>query len=212
MLTVCYAIKGGSGTTVVAAALALSAGSDTLLIDLGGDLPALFAIQSGDSPGITDWLDADADVDAAAIEDLGHRVSDHLTVVARGSGPLPPVSERWSTLATWLAGRQGPTIVDAGTGEPSPALAAAAGALLLVTRPCYLAIARAARSAAAPTGVVVVDESGRALGRRDVAAALGIPVLARIPFDPKLARAVDAGMLACSVPRGLGRRLRKLAA
>ena len=37
MVTICWAAKGGSGTTVVTAALALSSASPTLLVDLDGD-------------------------------------------------------------------------------------------------------------------------------------------------------------------------------
>ncbi len=40
-LTVCYAVKGGSGTTVTAAAIALADPGDSLLVDLDGELPAV---------------------------------------------------------------------------------------------------------------------------------------------------------------------------
>lgn len=44
MLVVCWLPKGGVGTSVVAAALALRAaadGTETLLVDLAGDQPAI---------------------------------------------------------------------------------------------------------------------------------------------------------------------------
>ena len=44
MITVCWAAKGGSGTTVVAAAMAIAAPTPTLLIDLAGDVPAVLGV------------------------------------------------------------------------------------------------------------------------------------------------------------------------
>ena len=45
-----------------------------------------------------------------------------------------------------------------------------------------------------PTGVVLIDEPGRALTSRDVEHALGVPVVAEARLDPAVARAVDAGL------------------
>ena len=56
MITVCWAAKGGSGTTVVAAAMAIAATTPTLLIDLAGDVPAVLGIPEPDGPGVFDWL------------------------------------------------------------------------------------------------------------------------------------------------------------
>ena len=43
-VTVCWAAKGGSGTTVVAATLALSCPTESLLVDLDGELPAVLGL------------------------------------------------------------------------------------------------------------------------------------------------------------------------
>ncbi len=91
------------------------------------------------------------------------------------------------------------------------ALAAGAEVSLLVLRPCYLALRRALAAPVRPSGVVLVTESGRALGRRDVEEVLGVPVRAQVPVEESVARAVDAGMLARRVPRSLERALRPLA-
>jgi hypothetical protein len=64
-----------------------------------------------------------------------------------------------------------------------------------VTRPCYLALDRARRSPITPTSVVVVDEPGRSLRRSDLERSVGAPVVAVVPWDPRIARAVDAGLL-----------------
>jgi hypothetical protein len=56
MLIVCWSAKGGSGTTVAAASMALmlarreSAGA--LIADLAGDVPAVLGMSEEDSPGI----------------------------------------------------------------------------------------------------------------------------------------------------------------
>jgi hypothetical protein len=50
---------------------------------------------------------------------------------------------------------------------------------------------------------VLVSEAGRALRASDVAAVLGAPVVAEVPFDLSIARAVDAGLLARRCPSPL---------
>ena len=65
-----------------------------------------------------------------------------------------------------------------------------------------------------PLGVVrmpYVAEPGRALGRRDVESVIGVPVVAEIPLDPAVARAVDAGLLSCRLPATIGRALKAVA-
>jgi hypothetical protein len=62
-----------------------------------------------------------------------------------------------------------------------------------------------------PSGVVLDTEPGRSLVRRDVEYVLGAPVRAEIELDPLVARAVDAGLLATRLPRGLHRALRDAA-
>ena len=95
--------------------------------------------------------------------------------------------------------------------EPGPTLASAAGLSLLVLRPCYLALRRALAAPLRPSGVVLVNEPGRALGRADVEALLEVPVRAEIDLDPAIARAVDAGLLAGRLPKVLERALRAAA-
>ena len=82
---------------------------------------------------------------------------------------------------------------------------------LLVLRPCYLALRRALAAPIRPSAVVLVNEPGRALTRRDIEDVLGVPVRAEVDFDPSIARAVDAGLLAGRVPRALERALKEAA-
>ena len=70
----------------------------------------------------------------------------------------------------------------------------------------------AVRRPTAATGVVLVAEPGRALGAREIEAALGLPVVATVLVDPGVARAVDAGLLAARLPAGMRRAMLRAAA
>ena len=86
MLTVCWSPKGGSGTSVVAAALAVqtaAAGRECLLVDLAGDQPAILGLPSTDGQGLTDWLTA-PDVPVDALRSLELPVADRLRILPRG--------------------------------------------------------------------------------------------------------------------------------
>jgi CO dehydrogenase nickel-insertion accessory protein CooC1 len=72
---------------------------------------------------------------------------------------------------------------------------------LLVTRACYMALRRAVNSGLEYDGIVVVMEGHRALNVTDIERALGKPVVAVVPADPVVARAVDAGLLAVRCPQ-----------
>jgi hypothetical protein len=220
MVTICWAAKGGSGTTVVTAALALSSASPTLLVDLDGELPAVLGVAPSERPGVADWLESDASPDQLSelFVDVGRR---HRLLPWRAGADQPldrsaAGEHRWERLGAWLdqwGSRLGcPVVVDAGTRIPPPPLAAHATSSLLVTRPCYLAIRRAVAAPIRPTGIVLVDEPGRGLRAADVEHALGVPVVATSRIDPAVARAVDAGLLAGRVPRVIARDLRRIAA
>jgi hypothetical protein len=90
-------------------------------------------------------------------------------------------------------------------------VAAAASTSLLVLRPCYLSLRRALQAPVRPSGVILVTEPGRSLGRSDVEEVLGVPIRAVVGVDPAVARAVDAGVLPARLPRGLERSLRHAA-
>ena len=215
MVIACWSVKGGSGTTVVAASLALvlarNSSNGAVLADLAGDLPAVLGMSEPDGPGIADWLASDAA--PSALTRLEVPVADGLRLLSRGTRALP-ISGRMGELAVALAECGRPAVVDAGLlGDDSGALELVAGAAvsLLVLRPCYLALRRAVRAPVRPSGVVLVHEAGRAIGRRDIEEVLGVPVRAVVDLDPAVARAVDAGLLACRLPRGLERSLRRAA-
>jgi len=217
VLTCCWSAKGGSGTTVVAASLALLAASSpagALLVDMAGDAPAALGLPPATPPGARDWLTADPPAEPEALDHLRLTAKPGLHVIPTGVGPerASPPPGRVELLARTLADRDETVVVDAGVlSEALRPLADRAQASLLVMRPCYLAVCRAARLLVRPTGIVLVCEPGRALGRRDIEEAVGARVLAEIDVEPTIARAVDAGLLASRLPRGLSRPLRSAA-
>jgi MinD-like ATPase involved in chromosome partitioning or flagellar assembly len=212
VLIALWSAKGGSGTTVVAAVLALLHARRTgaVLADLAGDIPAVLGLPEPAGPGLNAWLAADDDVGSDALERLTVPGGDGLDVLPTGPPGPPPRPGRGSELAHALALDGRPVIVDAGTSPTGAALdvVAAANHALLVLRPCYLALRRATAAPLRPSGIVLVREPGRALGRRDVEEALAVPVRAEVDVDPSVARAVDAGLLGARLPRSLCQGLR----
>lgn len=186
MLIVCWSVKGGSGTTVVATTLALlsaSQGIDTCLVDLAGDAASCLGL--AEPPGPHEIA-----------------VGSNLGLLALSNRSCTP-AHRWNAVSALLAGGTRTVVVDAGLGEPHPAMRVAARHDLLVVRGCYLALRRAAVLHVPPNGVVLVNEPGRALRRQDVETVTGAPVVSELDWDPTVARAVDAGLLATRVPRSL---------
>ena len=210
MLVACWSVKGGSGTTVVAAAIALSLaaqGDGVLLVDLGGDLPAALGSRDTDGPALADWLVADHDVPAGALRRLEVEVTPGLALLPLGP-PRPAAPGRGEELAAE------PRTVVVDCGSPcSPAGLAIAGAAslsLLVVRPCYLALRRALHAPIEPSAIVLVGEPQRALRREDVEDVLGVDVTAAVPWRPAVATAVDAGLLTRRLPAPLERALRPI--
>lgn len=202
MVTLCWAAKGGSGTTVVTAAMALSARRPTLLVDLAGDLPTALGLPVPSGPGVGEWSSSTAP--PGRLDALRVPLADGLDLLPRGAtGPR----SRWRELGEHLAGVPDTVIVDAGTGAPPAELCACADQVVLVTRACYLAVRRAIDARVPVDGIVLVEEPGRALSPADLEAAIGAPVLARVLLDPAVARAVDSGLLLARLPGAFLRML-----
>ena len=218
LLISCWSVKGGSGTTVVSVALSLVLASSSpdgaVLVDLAGDVPAVLGLPEPSGPGVADWL-SDAEATPDALRRLSVDATQSLSVLPWGGTAADSVRDDGERLAAALAGGSRPVVVDCGSrlAGPGPGLAMAAAATvsLLVVRPCYLALRRALAAPVCASGVVLVREENRSLGRRDVEDVLGIPVRAEVPWDAAVARAVDAGVLATRVPRCLERAMRAAA-
>jgi MinD-like ATPase involved in chromosome partitioning or flagellar assembly len=216
VLITCWSAKGGSGTTVVAASLAIVLArthAEVLLVDLAGDLPGALGVAEPEGPGVAGWCSRAGEAPADALHRLEVPVCDGVNLLPLGAGTAGLGAEREAIdlLAALLAADDRPVVVDAGlasgASEVVVALAARSRSTLLVTRACYLGLRRASDAVLRPTGVVLVDEAERALSAADVEEVLGVPVVASVPWDPAVARAVDAGLLASRLPRRLARAL-----
>lgn len=227
MLIACWSPKGGSGTTVVTCALALTVAArrpaaepGVVLADLAGDVPAVLGMPAPPGPGLVDWLAAGTDAPVDALGRLEIEATSGVRLLP-WAGPGPAAGEphrcgdavRGELLATLLAADSRAVVADCGRAASGAGLALAAGAniSLLVLRPCYLALRRALEAPVRPSGVILVTEPGRAVTRHDVEDVLGVPVRAEVEHDTAVARAVDAGLLATRVPRALQRALRAAA-
>jgi MinD-like ATPase involved in chromosome partitioning or flagellar assembly len=204
-----YATKGGQGTTTTAAALALTAnqhGQKVLLIDTGGDLPAILGHPERHGPGLSDYL-TDPNVTLA---DIAVTISEGLDLIARGPGPITFDTYTYG-LVTGGCDRYDTVIIDLGTANADP-WNEHADETVFVTRPCYLAVRRSIHLPRRPSHVILINEPGRALSAHDIEVVLGVPVTATIPVDIETARIIDAGLLVTRLPQHISRALRPIIA
>lgn len=207
--------KGGTGTSTVAAATAIRLATEdreTTLVDLEGDQAQLLdMITEGDAPGLSAWA-ATPDALLGALDGIAADVAPGLRLVKPdGPGSDRPLIWRNGTARILAAiahyASRGPVVVDAGrdplglrteldNGRDRP---------VCVLRACYLALSRCQRIAGPYDRVVLVEEPGRALRLRDVAAAVGASSVERVAWDPRVARSVDAGTIVSMLPPPLAR-------
>lgn len=208
-----WSVKGGVGTSVTAAATAIRLAAekqDTTLVDLMGDQPSLLGVCESDGfaskRGIGDWACAGENVAADAIGRLVQDVAPNLRLLRRGTVPLPTNRPQRLMLGLDVLSRGSIVVVDAGLDmEIMRACLKGEHISICVLRACYLAIVKAQEIAGPYDVVTVVEEPGRALKPRDVAVALGSSCLERIPWDPRVARSVDAGTIIATLPAPLRR-------
>lgn len=176
MIILFTAAKGGQGTTTLAAMAAVESSrrkNRTLVVDDGPGraMAAVLGVVEPD-PGETCF------------------VNEHLDLVVVPEGEFP------QRLATSMASRYDVVIVD---GSWIDAMSMVVDRRYLVTMPCYVAMKAFVRrrpDGVAFDGMVMRNEHGRALTRRDLEKTTDLKVVAEIPTDPMVARAVDAGLLA----------------
>ncbi len=224
MITLCHAAKGGSGTTIVACLRAIESPGPVLLVDLEGDVPGMLGLPEPERPGVIDWLASSAPI--AHLDDLLIEVTPNATLLpASGVGTRSSTrsaiagspTERWDELIVWFTewghDSGGAIVVDAGTTSLPVTFVEQCPSRWLITRACYLSLKRATRLPVAPTGIVLVEEPGRALKHRDIEASVRAPIIATIPWDIRVARSIDTGLLgARRLPRAVHRSLRGVAA
>jgi len=126
VLLALWSPKGGSGTSVFAAACALVLGrrGGARLADLDGDQPALFGLASDPPTGLVDWLGAGPEAPTDALERLTVEAAAGVALIPRGSPARPlapvPAAEAGAALAVALRDGLVPTVVDLGLAQ-SPA-------------------------------------------------------------------------------------------
>ncbi len=202
----CWSVKGGSGTTVFAAALALSLAEqhgEASIIDLCGDVPSVLGMAEPAGRGIRDWLSS-PDRDAQELFTMRVSATSRLHVIPAGSATSFDENSLEDLMST---AHSHPVVIDFGLVQPPVSAQGVTHADWLVVRPCYLALRRAARLHSRPRGVVLLKESGRALTARDVQSVVGSPVVAEITVADGVARSVDAGLLATRLPKQLAEEL-----
>ena len=224
-----HGTKGGIGTSVVAACLALElaqreprdAQQGIVLVDFCGDQPDILGVEVGDRHGVVDWLTSSEPVEVQALESLLIPVCPGLSLLPAGrteltNGVRSIDPGRIAELVTGLGGHA-TAIGDLGVigNEPTfprAQIGAASNRRTLLVRPCYLALRRAARVPISFDSLIEVYEDGRALRTLDVEAVMGLAVSARVRVDPAIARAVDSGTLVSKRPRALRRFIADLLA
>lgn len=215
-----HSTKGGVGTSVVAASLALELtrsepwSSGVILADFRGDQADILGVDVSDRYGAIDWLMSPDSVDAASLEKLLVPVTPGLSLLPAGvaslcdaegianAGRVAEMVRNLSELGTVVADIG---VVRSSVGSLPALIGAASDRRTLVLRPCYLALRRATTMPIAVDSVVQVAEDGRALRTSDVEAVMHMEVSARLRVDPAIARAVDSGTLVSRRPRSVRR-------
>jgi CobQ/CobB/MinD/ParA nucleotide binding domain len=201
-----HATKGGQGVTTITAALGTlhaQAGRRTLLIDTGGDLPAILGKPEPLCVRLSDYL-INPNI---TVDDITVNIDENLDIVTRGTGPIAFTTYTYGLIAGGL-GAYDTVIIDAGTSADE--WNQHADRNVFVTRPCYLAVRRAIHIPRRPTQVVCMAEPGRALSAHDIEVVLGVPITATVPVDIDTARIIDAGILVNRMPQHLARALAPL--
>ena len=211
--------KAGAGTSVLAAATACElstrlSGRRVVLVDLCGDQADLLGVDCEGKPGVVDWLQADHEVTADAIDHLLIDVVPGLSLLPSGPLSISEVAGRLDPARSAQLGSAFDSfdlvVADVGTLPRNPlspqALIAVSGThTTAVVRACYLALRRAARLPIDVDSLVEVVEAGRSLTTLDIELVMNMGVSSRVKHDPVVARSVDAGLLVSRRPRQLRR-------
>ena len=231
-----WSVKGGAGVTVTAGLLAVRLAKTrpqgVILVDLEGDMPSLLGVSCGVAAGVADWIRTPT-ADTTDLADMVEQVGANLWLLRRGDGPLGPrvrpnetatrrIDEFSAALSEIAAGRS--TVIDAGNlhrhdsartlpGVEPPSVAVRERIVknsqrsFLVTRNCLLGLRRVVERPVRPDGVILLQEPGRALAAAEVEDVAGVAVVANINVEPAVARAVDAGLLAGTLPLAKAQQL-----
>ena len=198
MLVCFWSPKGGSGTSVfaAAAALVLAREAPARVADLAGDLPAVLGLAHDPDPGLRDWLRIGPEAPTDALDRFAVDAAPGLALLGAGVGrprrrsrPKPAPRSR-SRSAPTPARRSSTPVSSHRTRRARTRSSRSPTRSVIVVRGCYLALRRAVaiELTTRATGAVFVDEPGRSLGPRDVENVLGVPVLATVALQARRPR------------------------
>jgi len=214
MVVAVWSVKGGVGVTSVAALLAMSSvahADETLLVDLTGDVPPVLGIDTAVPAGVVDWCRLDV-ATPAALQRIETLVRPGLSLLSRGASSF--VEGDGAALSAALLADRRRVIVDCGVVDTEQSvgrdIVERADESFLVARGCFLTLNAIQRSAVRRTGVVLVKEPRRYLGRADVELAAKAPVVVEVAADWSIARAIDVGLARAALPRRLMKTMGKV--
>ena len=180
------------------------------LADLDGDQPPMLGLAADPATGLRDWLRSASRRRPTRSTGWPSTVAPGLTLLPAGPPALAAVApEAGAALGVALRERPDRRRSSTSACRRHPARRGVARGGRRERRRAARLLPRAAprgahaRSTAGATGAVLVEEPGRALGRREVADVLGVPVLATVPVRSSIARVVDAGVFAGPAARGV---------
>jgi MinD superfamily P-loop ATPase len=205
MLIILSSPKGGSGTSVVTASLAIvsSSSTPTLLVDLAGDQAAIMGLPEP-PVGINDWTNG---MTHREFDEILIACNDNLQLAPFGSSAVEIFStSAWGNLARELMQRESNgvnIIIDFGQGDLPLAFNKLADMHFMVTRPCYLSLRRAVNIEQKFSGVIVVQEHDRVLTTSDVESVMKLKCVAEVPYSSEISRRVDSGLLISRLPAPL---------
>lgn len=199
---------GGCGASTLAGALALHrarAGAAVWLVELDvdrGDRAEAWDLAPertlADLAAVADELDAGHLARAAHEHDTGVRLLLAPGEPGTAGAWAPAATERLLSAARDAVAAGGWVVADAGTGLGPRAAAAAdlADVTLVVCPPTIAGARRARRIAEAAPGrcaLAVAGPAGQELGARALARAVGAPVAAELPWEPREASRLSVG-------------------
>ena len=118
MLVCFWSPKGGSGTSVIAAAAALVLAREgpARVADLAGDLPAVLGLAADPEPGLRDWLRIGPEAPTEALDRLRDRRGRRADAApCRAAATIATATpEAGAALAVALRADPRPTVVDVG--------------------------------------------------------------------------------------------------
>ena len=202
MLIILSSPKGGSGTSVVTASLAIvsSSSTPTLLVDLAGDQAAIMGLPEP-PVGINDWTNG---MTHREFDEILIACNDNLQLAPFGSSAVEIFStSAWGNLARELMQRESNgvnIIIDFGQGDLPLAFNKLTDMHFMVTRPCYLSLRRAVNIEQKFSGVIVVQEHDRVLTTSDVESVMKLKCVAEVPYSSEISRRVDSGLLKSRLP------------